>query len=73
MGDLNSVQQILYTIIIFGTVLNAGQETTMFTVEVVYNGFFCGLRENLEYVSCTTAHLIIVLLIHGPFCGLMKY
>ena len=39
--------------ILLFSVLNPREETNMFTVEVVHNGFFCGLRDNLQYVSGT--------------------
>jgi hypothetical protein len=36
-------------------VLNAGENCDLFSVEVCHNGFFCGLRRNLEYVCASTA------------------
>jgi hypothetical protein len=41
---------------ICGSVLIAGQETNMFTVAVVHKGFFCGLRDYLDYVSESYDH-----------------
>jgi hypothetical protein len=37
----------------FIVVLFPGEETNMFTVGLVHNGFSCGLREELEYVDAT--------------------
>jgi hypothetical protein len=37
----------------FIAVLFPGEETNMFTVGLVHNGFSCGLREELEYVDAT--------------------
>jgi hypothetical protein len=37
-------------------VLFPEQECSMFTVEVLHNGFFCGLRHNLGYMCASTAH-----------------
>jgi hypothetical protein len=34
-------------------VLFLGEETNMFTVGLVHNGFLCGLRDSLEYVDAT--------------------
>jgi hypothetical protein len=36
---------------LFDAVVNGGEYCDLFSVEVVHNGFFCGLRENLQYVS----------------------
>uniref|UniRef100_A0ACD5ZRE6 Uncharacterized protein n=1 Tax=Avena sativa TaxID=4498 RepID=A0ACD5ZRE6_AVESA len=36
-------------------VMYPGEDCGMFSVEVVHNGFFCGLRDNLEYVVETTS------------------
>jgi hypothetical protein len=41
---------------ICAAVLIAGQETDLFTVQVVHNGFFCGLRDYLEYISESYDH-----------------
>ena len=57
----------------FAPVINAGVESNMFSVEVVYNGFFCGLRDNLEYVVHQLHSLIIALVILGHFRRLMKF
>jgi hypothetical protein len=35
-------------------VLNASDNCDLFSLEVCHNGFFCGLRENLSYVSAST-------------------
>ncbi|KAM0917303.1 hypothetical protein ACQ4PT_009611 [Festuca glaucescens] len=37
-------------------VLYPSEESNLFTVEVVHNGFFCGLRDNLEYVVSSVDH-----------------
>jgi hypothetical protein len=47
-------------------VFNPREDSDLFTVEVVYNGFFYGLRENLSYVSASIAHLTTALLTLGP-------
>ena len=40
----------------FAAVYTTGEFTNYFSVEVVYNGFFCGLPEELDYVSASSAH-----------------
>ncbi|KAM0827513.1 hypothetical protein ACQ4PT_068138 [Festuca glaucescens] len=35
--------------------VNGGEDCDLFSVEVVHNGFFCGLRENLQYISDSSA------------------
>ena len=40
----------------FSAVLHPDEECNRFSVRVVYNGFFTGLRHNLEYVSATVAY-----------------
>jgi hypothetical protein len=37
-------------------VLYPSEESNLFTLEVVHNGFFCGLRDNLEYVVSSVDH-----------------
>ncbi|KAM0902373.1 hypothetical protein ACQ4PT_019399 [Festuca glaucescens] len=37
-------------------VLYPSEESNLFTLEVVHNGFFCGLRDNLEYVVSSIDH-----------------
>jgi hypothetical protein len=37
----------------FITVLFPGQETNMFTIVLVHNGFFTGLRGTVEYIDAT--------------------
>jgi hypothetical protein len=37
--------------------LNAGEDCDMFSVKVVYNGFFCGLRNYLSYSDASVAHV----------------
>nr|XP_051190100.1 uncharacterized protein LOC127303399 [Lolium perenne] len=37
-------------------VLYPSEESDLFTLEVVHNGFFCGLRDNLEYVVSSVDH-----------------
>jgi hypothetical protein len=34
-------------------VFNPIEDGDLFTVRVIHNGFFCGLRDNLEYVDST--------------------
>jgi hypothetical protein len=35
-------------------VFNSREDSDLFFVEVVHNGFLCGLRENLRYVSASS-------------------
>jgi hypothetical protein len=43
-------------LIVFCAVLYPSEESNLFTLEVVHNGFFCGLRDNLEYVVSSVDH-----------------
>jgi hypothetical protein len=38
---------------LFVAVLVPGVKTDLFTVQIVHNGFFCGLRGNLQYIDAT--------------------
>jgi hypothetical protein len=42
--------------LIFHLIYNAGNDSTMFTVVLEHNGFFCGLGDNLTYISGTLDH-----------------
>jgi hypothetical protein len=51
--DFSEIQLVSILTVTFIAVLFPGQDTNMFTVVLVHNGFFTGLRGTVKYIDAT--------------------